>query len=162
METAGALVNLGEAELTLGNVEQAASYFAEAYRLCQVPDRRQHIYAGLACKGMGEIALHHRQYEQALAFLRQGVQRTPATILQLWLLNPLAGVIGTQPGRTTDDVCRAVQIWGAVEALNEKMGTVNVPGDRRRRDALITAARDHIPPQTFVAAWAAGRAIVVG
>jgi predicted ATPase/DNA-binding XRE family transcriptional regulator len=157
VETAGALFHLGEAELTQGNVEQAASYFAEAYALCQAPDWRQHVYAGLARKGMGEIALRRGQHAQALAFLRQGVQGTPATILQLWLLNPLAGAIGTQPGCTPDDVCRAVQIWGAVEALNEKMGTVNAPGDRRYRDALITAARAHLPPQTFADAWAAGR-----
>lgn len=157
VETVGALSHLGEVELMLGNVEQAAPYFAEAYRLCQAPDWRQHVYAGLACKGMGEIALCRCQYEQALAFLRQGVQLTPAAILQLWILNPLAGVIGTQPDCTSADVCRAVQIWGAVEALNEKMGTVPAPGDHRRRDALITAARAHLPPKTFAAAWAEGR-----
>lgn len=160
-ETVGALVNLGEAELTLGNIEEAAAYFAEAYALCQAPDWRQHIYAGLAYKGMGEIAMQRGQHAQALVFLRQGIQRTPATILQLWLLNPLAGVIGTQPGCTLDDVRRAVQIWGAVEALNEKMGTINAPGDRRRTDALSTVARAQLPPQTFTAAWTAGRQLAL-
>ena len=61
----------------------------------------------------------------------------------------------------SDDVCRAAQIWGAVEALNEQMGTVNAPGDRRRTDALIAAARVHLPPETFAAAWAAGRQLAL-
>lgn len=106
---------------------------------------------------MGEIALCRGQYAQALAFLRQGVQRTSSIFIQFWNLNPLAGVIGTQPGCTSDDVCRAAQIWGAVEALNEKIGTFPAPYDRRRTDSLITAARAHLPPETFATAWAAGR-----
>lgn len=157
VETVGALSHLGEAELTLGHVKQAAISFEEAYALCQAPDWQQRIYAGLTYKGMGEIALSRRQYEQALEFLRAGVQCTSAAILQLWLLNPLAGVIGTMPGCTTADVARAAQIWGAVESLNAQMGTVNAPGDRRRTDALIAATRSHLPPQIFAAAWAEGR-----
>jgi len=157
VETVGALVNLGEAELTLGNVEQAALYFEEAYALCQAPDWQQSIYAGLTCMGVGEIALSRHQYEQALEFLREGVKRSWSAMIQLCILNPLAGVIATTPGGTTTDVCRAAQIWGAVEALNEKMGTVNAPGDRRRTDALIAATRSHIPTETFAAAWAKGR-----
>lgn len=77
--------------------------------------------------------------------------------MKLWILEVLAGVIGTMPRRTTADVCRAAKIWGAAEALNEKMGLVNAPGDRRRTDALIAEARSRISPKTFDAAWAEGR-----
>jgi tetratricopeptide (TPR) repeat protein len=154
---AGALDSLGRAELILGDVVAAEAYFAEAYALCQAPDWRQHIYAGLACMGMGVTSLSRGDYERALGFLREGLERTKIAAVKLWLLDMLAGVIGTMPRRTTADVQRAAKMWGAAKALNEKMGLVNAPSDRRRTDALIFEARSRIDPRKFDAAWAAGR-----
>jgi tetratricopeptide (TPR) repeat protein len=154
---AGALVHMGEAELILGNVGVAETCFEEAYALCQAPEFRQPVYFGLACLGMGEIALRRRDYDGALRFLREGLERSKVANNRLWVLDVLAGVIGTMPGRTTADVCRAAQLWGAAEALNEKMGLVNAPGDRRRTDALIAEARSRLAPKLFDAAWAEGR-----
>jgi tetratricopeptide (TPR) repeat protein len=153
---AGALIHLGNAELILGDVEQASACFEEAYALCQAPDFRSHVYAGLACKGMGVIALGRHDYDRALEYLREGVRRAKITATQLEILNPLAGVIGTMPRRTTADVCLAAKIWGATQALNERMGTEITPSDRRRTDALITEARSRINPKTFAVAWAEG------
>jgi len=75
----------------------------------------------------------------------------------LWILNPLAGAIGTMPRRTTVDVCRAAKLWGATQALHEKMGTAFAPGFRRRADVWIAEARSRINPKAFAAAWAEGR-----
>jgi tetratricopeptide (TPR) repeat protein len=149
---AGALAHLGHAELILGEVGTAEACFEEAYALCKAPDWQQHIYAGLACLGIGVISLSRHDYERAHTILREGLERTKIAVIKLWLLDVLAGVIGT-----TDDVFRAATIWGATEALNEKMGTVAAPSDRRRSDALIKEARSRINLQTFQAAWAEGR-----
>ena len=111
----------------------------------------------MTCKGLGAIALNHRDYDRAFALLSEGLRRSPYIHNKLWLLDPLAGVIGTMPHRTTADVQRAAKIWGATEALNEKMGLVNAPDNRRRTDALIAEARTRIAPKTFAAAWAEGR-----
>lgn len=154
---AGALSNLGQAELILGDVGAAETCLEEAYALCHAPDFRQHVYAGLACLGMGEIALNRGEHECALTFLREGLERSKVAILKLWLLDMLAGVIGTKPDCTTADMQRAATIWGAVEALNEKMGTVAASSRRRRTDALIAEARSRIEPSKFDAAWREGR-----
>jgi predicted ATPase/transcriptional regulator with XRE-family HTH domain len=158
----GALNRLGQAALEEGDVSQASAYYEEAYALCQTPGWRQPIYASQACKGMGEIALSRYEYDLTLRFLREGLERSKP--LALWFLDVLAGVIGTKvavreamPSRTTADVCRAANIWGAAEALMAKSGRVNAPGDRRRTDALIAEARSRIAPETFDAAWAEGR-----
>lgn len=153
----GALDQLGEAELILGNVVEASTYFEEAYALCRNPDFRQHVYIGLACMGMGKIALNRRDYDPALRFLHEALERSKYPAQNLEILDVLAGVIGTMPRRTTADVQRAAKIWGAAEALNEKMGLVAAPGDRRRTDALIAEARSRINSKTFAAAWAEGR-----
>jgi hypothetical protein len=138
----------------------AVTYFEEAYALCQAPDWRQHIqghiFAALACFGMGTTALYCRDYDRALEFLREGLERRTVAVLIIWILDMLAGVIGTMPHRTTADVCRAAKIWGAAETLNKKMGTVLAPGDRRRTDALIAGARTRIDARKFAAAWAEG------
>jgi predicted ATPase len=156
---AGALMVLGQAELVLGDMGAAEAHFEEAYTLRQAPDLRQevHLYAAMTCKGLGVIALSHRDYDRAFALLSEGLRLSPYIHNKLWLLDPLAGVIGTMPHRTTADVQRAAKIWGAAEVLNEKMGLVNAPDNRRRTDALIAEARRRINPKAFDAAWAEGR-----
>jgi predicted ATPase len=51
----GALNRLGQAALEEGDVSGAATFYDEAYALCQAPGWRQQIYAGQACKGMGGL-----------------------------------------------------------------------------------------------------------
>jgi predicted ATPase/DNA-binding XRE family transcriptional regulator len=160
----GALINLGRAALDEEDVSQAAICYEEAYALCQAPDWRQHIYASYVCKGMGEIALSRRDYDRALSLLREGLEHSKPASIKSLMLGALAGIIGTKvavrgamPHRTTDDVQRAAKIWGAAEALSEKMGLLDSPDDRRRIDALIAEARTRIAPETFDAAWAEGR-----
>ncbi len=155
--TVGALIRLGQAQLILGNMDEAEAFFEEAYARCHAPYFRRQVYFGLACLGMGALALSRSSYEQALEFLCEGLNRSKFVAVKLWLLDVLAGTIGTMPRQTTTDVQRAATIWGAAEALSEKMGLVPAPGDRRRRDALIAEARTRINPKAFAAAWAEGR-----
>ena len=154
---AGALNQLGKAALAEGDISYASACYEEAYTLCQAPDWRQHVYAGQAYKGMGEIELSRGDYTAALQFLREGLALSNPPVIKLWILDVLAGVIGTMPRRTTGDVQCAARIWGAAEALLEKMGVVHTPHDRRRMEALIAEARSRINPKTFAAAWAEGR-----
>jgi len=155
--TVGALIRLGQAQLILGNIDEAEAFFEEAYVWCHALNFRRQVYFGLACLGMGALALSRRGYEQALEFLREGLNRNKFVAVKLWLLDVLAGTLGTMPHRTTSDVCQAAKIWGAAEALSERMGLINAPGDCRRADALIAKACSRIHPKTFNAAWAEGR-----
>ena len=159
VETVGALTQLGEAALMQDDMGQAETYFGEAYTLCQDPNWQQYVYAALACKGMGEVALSRREYDHALLFLREGVTRGKAAVLRLLTLDVLAGVIGTMPRRTTADVCLAAKIWGATEALHAEMGSGISPGDLRRKNVLIAEARSRINPRMFEAAWAEGHGL---
>jgi len=151
-----ALIELGKAEWALGDIGQAEAHLAEAYALCQAPDWRQYVYTGLACKGMGEMALSRRDYNHALEYLREGVRRSKAD-MKGGNLNSLACVIGTMPRGTTADVQRAAKIWGACEALIEKIGRGLAPFDRRQTDAWVAEARSRIDPKVFDMAWAEGR-----
>ena len=155
----GALVHLAEAELVEGDLSQAEAHFQEAYVLGQTSNLQQVVFMSLACKGLGQIALSHGEYDQALRFLREGVTRSGVVALKLLILNSLAGVMGTMPRRTTAEVCCAARIWGAVEALNEARALETPQGDRRRINALIAEARTRIHPKTFAAAWAEGRGL---
>lgn len=151
-----ALIELGKAEWALGDIGQAEAHLAEAYALCQAPDWRQYVYTGLACKGMGEMALSRRDYNHALEYLREGVRRSKAD-MKGGNLNSLACVIGTMPRGTTADVQRAAKIWGACEALIEKIGRGLAPFDRRWIDAWIAEARSRIDSKVFDMARAEGR-----
>ena len=155
----GALTQLGEVALMQDVIDQAGVYFGEAYTLCLAPDWQQSVYSGLACKGMGEVALGRHDYDGALRFLCEGITCNKAAVLRLLTLDVLAGVIATMPRRTTSDVCRAAKIWGATEALHERMGSGVSPGDHRRKNALIAEARSRINPKAFEAAWVEGRGL---
>jgi tetratricopeptide (TPR) repeat protein len=155
----GALNLLGKAVLEEGDVRQAAACYEEAYALCQAPDWRQDVYAIQTCEGMGAVALSRRDYEPALRFLREGLEHSTYPVLDVWILDSLAGVIGTMPRRTTADVCRAARIWGAVEVFRETTGMVSTAYERRRTEMLIADARARIDARTFAAAWAAGRGL---
>ena len=157
VQIVGALNHLGKAALAEGDMSHASACYEEAYTLCQTPEWRQPIYASQAYKGMGELALSRGDYTAALQFLRDGLEISNPPVIKLWILDVLAGVIGTMPRRTTADVCRAAQIWGTAEALHEKSGLNHAPDDRRRTDALIASARTRISPKAFAAALAEGR-----
>ncbi len=157
VQMVGALVELGAAELAEGDVNEAEAYYTDAYTLCQAPDWWQHVYATQACKGMGEVALSRREYDPALRFLREGLERSKFPVLDLWILDLLAGVIGTMSHRTIADIQRAAKIWGAVEVQREMSGLMNAPDDRRRTDALIAQACSRIAPKIFATAWTEGR-----
>ncbi len=157
VQIVGALVELGAAELAEGDGNEAETYYTEAYTICQAPDWRQHVYATQACKGMAGVALNRRESESALRFLREGLEHSKFPVLDLWILDLLAGVIGMMPHRTTADIQRAAKIWGAVEAQRETSGLMNAPHDRRRTEALIAEARSRIVSKTFATAWTDGR-----
>jgi len=48
---------------------------------------------------MGATALNRHDYERALRFLREGLERSKVAAVKLWILNVLAGVIGTNAAR---------------------------------------------------------------
>lgn len=156
---AGATVHLGEAELSLGNIEHAATCFDRAYAISLNHQPDYNLWFTLACIGRGEIALSRRDFPQALASLREGLSGTAMTRARLLNLDVLAGAVGTLPRRAGTDLLRAAKIWGAVDAMREKTGLQSAPANRARVDALMGEARSRMQPKAFTDAWASGRAL---
>jgi hypothetical protein len=53
----------------------------------------------------------------------------------------------------------AAHLWGAAEALRERVGAPHAPADRVRYDRELAAARLQCDASAWAAAWAAGRAL---
>ena len=54
---------------------------------------------------------------------------------------------------------RAAQLFGAAEVLREVSKRPLAPQNRSDYDRAVAAARDELGEATFIAAWAAGRAL---
>lgn len=151
------LVHLGEVELSLGDAQQAEPCFEEAYSMCHAQGWQVELCLALACIGLGEIAMSRREYARAHDLLIEGLRSTTLMRARLLGLDVLAGLIGSMPRRKTADIQRAAKIWGASEALRERMDLQMAPGNRRRVQACIVEATSRLTPEKFRSAWAQGR-----
>lgn len=155
-----ALSHLGHAELQADNVAEAEACFRDAHRLLHSPGFqplfRTSWACSMTCLGIGEIELSRHNYQSATSFLCEGLQHSRYAVEKLWLLDPLAGCIATQPASKPADIRRAVSLWGAIETLSERIGLTPIPCFQRRNAPLRAAARSRLAAREFAAAWAEG------
>jgi hypothetical protein len=71
-------------------------------------------------------------------------------------LEALAGAAGAQ-----GQPLRAARLFGAAEALREKIGVPLSPADRPTYDRTVAAARAQLDASAFTTAWTAGRALTM-
>lgn len=156
-----ALSHLSLAELQVGDMTEATLHCHTAYALLHDPSFHEQLYTSwtwsITCLCCGAIALNSGDHARARHYFCEGLQHSRYAVEKLWLLDPLAGAIGTQPTSRLDEIRSAAVLWGAVEALSAQIGLTPIPGFHRRNAPLIAAARSRIDPAEFAAAWAEGR-----
>jgi hypothetical protein len=58
-----------------------------------------------------------------------------------------------------DDPDRAARLWGAAEALRERLGAPLPPNDRAEYERDVAAVRQALGAERFAIAWVAGRSL---
>ncbi len=103
------------------------------------------------------LALDRGDLDRATELLAEGLELArahrdePGTIFGLVTAGRLADARG--------DPARAVEIFAALEALNDERGAVWMPLERADIERAISAARGRLTDEAFTAAWAAGRSL---
>lgn len=149
------LCSLGEVARCEGNYALAEAYFREALPTYRALGRTHNLAWPL--RGLGYVALSKGDHLQARAFLRESLVlerelgATPSLAACLCGLAGLAGLCG--------DPRRAARLFGAAEALLERLGTNLEPADRLDQARLIAHASSCLPASAWSEAWQEGRSL---
>ncbi|HSH77819.1 MAG TPA: tetratricopeptide repeat protein, partial [Herpetosiphonaceae bacterium] len=152
-----ALQALGGVARLDGDYERATTYYEESLVLSrEIGDRGD---VSLARMNLGLVARALGDYARAATLLRESLlvcREIDWTLGCCFGLESLAGVAVDQ-GQAT----RAARLFGASEALRERIGIVVDPDDRPEYARDVAAARRQLDETAFAAAWAEGRAMTL-
>lgn len=115
--------------------------------------------------GLGLVALHRGQYEQATAQLKESLIQASEMGYKAGIVDCLHGLAhvaaaeGSQEGTLRGKkLARAARLFGAAEAEFEAMSAhFFFAVDRAEGDRQVTAIRAQLDEATFAAAWEEGR-----
>lgn len=155
---ARALHALGLAVMAMGDFERAERLYEEALALSR--RARDFFTTELVLIGFALSALGRDDYERARDFcaeivgLTESVEAKHATAAVLHILASASG----SEGRAT----RAARLWGAAEALRERIGASLTPVEVSYFERHLAAAKSSIRDDAFASAWAEGRKMDAG
>jgi tetratricopeptide (TPR) repeat protein len=153
---AWALNHLGHVAQLKGQYDRATRLHDESLPLFRASAEQNlgNLGAAWAFHGLGETALAQgdaalatTHFTQALDYFRDLGDRAGLS----WCLADLAGV-----AILDEEPKRAARLWGAADALRQKIGARSAPAARATRERLMAEAREQLGDEAFAADWAEG------
>jgi len=153
-----ALLGLAQAAMARGDHARAAGMLAEAEALSRAAGDWFTLSANLSVQALA--ARLRGEEEQSAARLRECIGLA-AGLRDAWtIVLAISGLAGVAAGQGYPE--RAARLFGAAEALGEKMGVeVSWSAWRTLNERGLAAARELIDAEAFDAAWAEGRALTL-
>ena len=150
-----ALVVLATLLIRQGDLAGARSVAEEAVEVAWAYGLGREL--GIALQILGTVRLHQRELDGAAYSLAQALRALRDDPQPFWLARALelTGVVECARGRVTD----GVRLFGAADALRERIGAVMFQLDRERLAPYLAQARTALGDAAFGDAWAAGRAL---
>jgi predicted ATPase len=151
---ANTLVVLGTLALLSGDIGTARTRYAESLEVYHAMGR-QNVSGAL--QGLGKVAQHQGDSQQATRLFVESLALASKSNDKLAVctgLEHLAGVAAEQ-----EQTERAVQLWGAAEALRETNSMPLWHVDRPDYERRVAIAHTQMGESAFAAAWAEGRAM---
>ncbi|MDQ5853342.1 MAG: tetratricopeptide repeat protein, partial [Chloroflexota bacterium] len=161
MGVAWSLTALGEVARLEGDYAAAGTYYAESLALGRELGHKR--FVGDALHNLGYVAHRQGHHAQAAAYFLESLALFQELEHKTSIINCLAGLaaVAVVAAQQPATVRRAVQLFGAAEALREGLGVSLQPADRVEWDRSVAAARAALDEATFAAAWAEGRAMTL-
>ena len=150
-----ALVVLATLLIRQGNLPSAREVAEEGVRVALAYGLGREL--GIALQVLGTVRLHQRELPGAAYSLGQALRALREDPQPFWLARALElmGVIECTRGRSVD----GVRLFGAADALRERIGAVMFHLDRDRLAPHLAAARTALGETAFANAWDAGRSL---
>jgi tetratricopeptide (TPR) repeat protein len=157
MEIAWALYGLGGVARLQGDVSRAAEFLAESLALQRASDAK--VDPAWTLVRAGQVAQLQGSIDQAIAFVQEGVQRHREMGNRRGAAEGLV-VLG-RIALAQKRVARAIQLFGAADALLTATGWQMYPKDRQDFDRDIASGRELLGEERFRTAWSAGQAMTL-
>ena len=139
------LLQLGNAMVKAKNYEQARAFYEEGLIAAHELGTRQGV--AYLQRGLGHVALHYGEHHQAMIYFSQALQYWQGQDMQHPIAGCLAGIAGVAAAR--DEVERAVQLLGKVDALVTETGPFRSPSDQKEYQQSISLARAHLDEEQY-------------
>ncbi len=149
--------NLGMLAQVQGDVDAARERLLESVALCRELGDKWAIALPLRCLAI--LALQDGDYQQAAACARESLSGQRDSKEKWFIsrsLDAIAMVVSAQ-----GQYNRAARLFGAAEALREAVGASARTIYREEYERRVATARAALGPESFRAAWTAGRAMTM-
>jgi DNA-binding CsgD family transcriptional regulator/Tfp pilus assembly protein PilF len=150
---------LGQLTLQQGDVGRARTLLEQSLTLFREIDYRRGIARSLS--HLGDVDAMQQNWARARMFYEESLteaQEASDKVEIASCLERVAGVVAAG-GTSLANVLWAAQLWGAAEALREKIGAPLPPVDRTVHEERVAATRSSIGKRIFAAYWAQGRTL---
>jgi predicted ATPase/DNA-binding SARP family transcriptional activator len=154
---ASELMGMGTEAMDEGAYETARPLFEESLALQRELGDRARMAVSLY--SLGRVAQQQGDCPQAISHLQESLRycREAANLQMIAdCLEGLAGVAGT-----LDQPERMARLFGAAEALRERVGSSTFPIGRGEYERDLGTSSDALGEEAFAAAWAAGRVMSI-
>ena len=132
---------LGEAWLVLGDPAQAVPFLNEAVSLPKIGDEAG-LWHSIACAWLTEHCIQLRDFAAARAWVVRWLLLLPARVNQTRLLATVtAGLLAAELGGVAAVLALSARLWGAVNALNLRIGGAPLRLARQQAEPRVLVAR---------------------
>lgn len=148
---------LGRLTLQQGDVVTAYTLLERSLTLFREIGNRRGIARSLF--HLGDVTAMQQDWARAHMLYEESLNEAQAvndTFEITSCLEGVAGIVAAERG-TLASVLWAAQLWGAAEALREKIGAPLPPVERAGYERGVAAARSSLGKRLFAAYWAQGR-----
>jgi non-specific serine/threonine protein kinase len=151
------LNNLGEVSRIEGDVVSAERWYLQAHFLLKQIGNPWG--ANVVLLNLASLAHHHADEERARALYTESLATSQEIGDSVSIVTGLTGLAAVRA--TCGEAKSAVQLLGAAERLRESIGVPLQGAEEQDYRAALAAARRHLAPADFAAAWATGRRLSV-
>lgn len=151
------LNNLGINAQNRDDLESAKTYFTEALAVSQALGHKN--LTALVTHGLGRLAYLHGDYPRAATHYRESLLLFHE-LDEAWGIALSLGKAAIM-AHLRHDAERAARLFGAAEALHERIGSPMSVTQRRDHKPVVTEVRAALGDDAFHASWTAGRVLSV-
>ena len=154
---AQSLYRLGDLARLAGDNPKSEKYYEEGLTHFKEMGTKLEIASGL--HKLGYIALHRHDHCQAYDLFKESLNIQQGAGNKQGIVECLFGIAGV--ARITGQLERAVQLFGAGQALIDKVGAPLAPADQADYERDLIEVQSKLSPVVFESAWQAGQVMTL-
>jgi len=146
------LVVIAQAQLAMGEVDEASAFLDEAASLARTGAMTWVL--GRAAQVRAELSARKGDFQEAESLAHEALTLGREAGDQLGLVDALELI--ARLAREQDSNAESTRFWAAAESLRTRLGYARFPVEQGPREASVASAKEALGADDFAAAWAEG------